>query len=98
MNELRATLWPDLPATEDDDNTSGAPVISPLDESAFGFVLKQLLLDHEERALPLLEQACLNQTKDQNQEPGNLDWQSITDWEQRSSLRLWHLWPMKPRP
>ena len=88
LNELRATLWPDLPATEDDDNTSGAPVISPLEESAFGFVLKQLLLDHEERALPLLEQACLNQTKDQNQEPGNLDWQSITDWEQRSSLRL----------
>lgn len=88
LNELRATLWPDLPATEDDDSTSGAPVISPLDESAFGFVLKQLLLDHEERALPLLEQACLDQTKDQNQEPGNLDWQSINDWEQRSSLRL----------
>ena len=88
LSELRATLWPDLPATADDDSTSGAPVISPLDESAFGFVLKQLLLDHEERALPLLEQACLEQTQDQNQEPGNLDWQSINDWEQRSSLRL----------
>ncbi|WP_409281853.1 dermonecrotic toxin domain-containing protein [Pseudomonas defluvii] len=86
LNELRSTLWPDLPTTEDADSTSGALVISPLEESAFGFVLKQLVLDHEERALPLLEQACLEQTRDQK--PGSLDWQSITDWEQRSSLRL----------
>ncbi|GGU49920.1 hypothetical protein GCM10009504_03140 [Pseudomonas laurentiana] len=78
----RYTLWPGLPETPENDHQAERLVISPLHENAFSFALKQRALDHEHHALVLLEQACLEH------EPGSLDWQSITNWEQGSDLRL----------
>lgn len=78
----RYTLWQGLPETPENDPQVERLVISPLHENAFSFALKQRALDHEHHALVLLEQACLEH------EPGSLDWQSITDWEHGSGLRL----------